>query len=152
MQIDLKFDYLDRVRKIAALYTKRKTSDLLDGDFHSLQHGRSLDFDDLREYRFGDDVNMIDWKSSSRAGKTLIRRYFAERRHKRPIFSASRGSTMPCPAVTGRDRGSPLSCRVRDIWRNCSTATKRPWRAASRRRVSAKHSLRRPHPLCAIWS
>ena len=74
MSIDLNYDYLDRVRRIAALYTKRKTSDLLDGDFSSMQHGRSLDFDDLREYRYGDDINYIDWKSSSRVGKPLVRR------------------------------------------------------------------------------
>ena len=56
MSIDLNYDYLDRVRRVAALYTKRKTSDLLDGDYSSMQHGRSLDFDDLREYRYGDDI------------------------------------------------------------------------------------------------
>ena len=103
MQIDLKFDYLDRVRKIAALYTKRKTSDLLDGDFHSLQHGRSLDFDDLREYRFGDDVNLIDWKSSSRAGKTLIRRYFAERRHN-VLFVGDTGLKMTGDTPAGESK------------------------------------------------
>ena len=80
VNVNINFDYLDRVRKIATLYTKRKTSDLFDGDYHSRQHGRSLDFDDLREYHFGDDVSMIDWKSSSRVGRTLIRRYFADRR------------------------------------------------------------------------
>lgn len=80
INVNINFDYLDRVRRIATLYTKRKTSDLFDGDYHSRQHGRSLDFDDLREYHFGDDVSMIDWKSSSRVGRTLIRRYFADRR------------------------------------------------------------------------
>ena len=49
MSLDLNYDYLDRVRRAAALYTKRKTSDLLEGDYSSMQHGRSLDFDDLRE-------------------------------------------------------------------------------------------------------
>ena len=81
MSIDLNYDYLDRVRRVASLYTKRKTSDLLDGDYSSMQHGRSLDFDDLREYRYGDDINYIDWKSSSRVGKPLVRRYFADRKH-----------------------------------------------------------------------
>lgn len=86
-------DYLDRVRRIAALYTKRKTSDLMEGNFSSLQHGRSLDFDDLREYRVGDDVSDIDWKASSKAGKTLVRRYFAERKHN-VVFACDTGSKM----------------------------------------------------------
>ncbi len=74
-------DYLDRVRRLAALYTSWKSSDLMDGNFASMQHGRSMDFDDLREYRYGDEISDIDWKSSSRTGRTLVRRYFAERKH-----------------------------------------------------------------------
>ena len=57
MSIHLNYDYLDRVRRAAELYTKRKTSDLLDGDFQSRMHGRRLDVDDLRDYHYGDDVN-----------------------------------------------------------------------------------------------
>ena len=93
MSIHLNYDYLDRVRRAAELYTKRKTSDLLDGDFQSRMHGRSLDFDDLREYHYGDDVNYIDWKSSSRAGRTLVRRYFADRKHN-VLFIGDTGKKM----------------------------------------------------------
>ncbi len=103
MSIDINFDYLDRVRKIATLYTKRKTSDLLDGDYHSLQHGRSLDFDDLREYHYGDDVSTIDWKSSSRVGKTLIRRYFADRRHN-VLFIGDTGTKMTGDTPAGESK------------------------------------------------
>lgn len=78
--MNLDYDYLDRVRRMVNFYTKRKTSGLLDGSFSSLQHGRSLDFDDLREYRYGDEVADIDWKASSRTGKTLVRRFFADRK------------------------------------------------------------------------
>lgn len=79
MRID--YDYLDRIRRLVEICSKRKTSDILDGDYRSNAHGRSLDFDDLAEYHFGDDVKDIDWKSSSRTGQTLIRRYFADRKH-----------------------------------------------------------------------
>ena len=103
MSIDLNYDYLDRVRRVAALYTKRKTSDLLDGDYRSMQHGRSLDFDDLREYRYGDDVNYIDWKSSSRVGKTLIRRYFADRKHD-VLFIGDTGKKMTGDTPAGESK------------------------------------------------
>ena len=103
MSIDLNYDYLDRVRRIAALYTKRKTSDLLDGDFSSMQHGRSLDFDDLREYRYGDDINYIDWKSSSRVGKPLVRRYFADRKHD-VLFIGDTGKKMTGDTPTGESK------------------------------------------------
>ena len=103
MSIDINYDYLDRVRRVAALYTKRKTSDLLDGDYRSMQHGRSLDFDDLREYRYGDDVNYIDWKSSSRVGKTLIRRYFADRKHD-VLFIGDTGKKMTGDTPAGESK------------------------------------------------
>ena len=103
MSIDLNYDYLDRVRRIAALYTKRKTSDLLDRDFSSMQHGRSLDFDDLREYRYGDDINYIDWKSSSRVGKPLVRRYFADRKHD-VLFIGDTGKKMTGDTPAGESK------------------------------------------------
>ena len=103
MSLDLNYDYLDRVRRVAALYTKRKTSDLLEGDYSSMQHGRSLDFDDLREYRYGDDVNYIDWKSSSRVGKTLIRRYFADRKHD-VLFIGDTGKKMTGDTPAGESK------------------------------------------------
>lgn len=77
----MNYDYLAKIRGMVQLYTQRKTFNVLEGGFRSLIRGRSLEFDDLKEYTFGDDVHDIDWKSSSRTGKTLIRRYLAERRH-----------------------------------------------------------------------
>ena len=68
-----------------------------------MQHGRSLDFDDLREYRHGDDINYIDWKSSSRAGKTLVRRYFADRKHN-VIFVGDTGTKMTGDTPAGESK------------------------------------------------
>lgn len=77
----LDYEYLSRIRRAVALYTNRKTSNILDGDFHSIHRGRSMEFDDLKLYSFGDDVHDIDWKSSSRMGDILVRRYMTDRRH-----------------------------------------------------------------------
>lgn len=79
MQLD--YEYLSRIRRAVSLYTNRKTSNILDGDFHSIHRGRSMEFDDLKEYTFGDDVHDIDWKSSCRMGDILVRRYMTDRRH-----------------------------------------------------------------------
>ena len=75
------YEYLSRIRRAVALYTHRKTSNILDGDFRSIHRGRSMEFDDLKEYTYGDDVHDIDWKSSSRMGDILVRRYMTDRRH-----------------------------------------------------------------------
>ena len=91
MKID--YEYLSRIRRAVALYTKRKTSNILDGDFHSVHRGRSMEFDDLKEYTYGDDVHDIDWKSSSRMDSILVRRYMTERRHN-VMFVCDRGEKM----------------------------------------------------------
>ena len=64
------YNYLAKIRAQVNLYTRRKSSNILEGDFRSVFRGRSLEFDDLKEYDFGDNVHDIDWKSSSRTGKT----------------------------------------------------------------------------------
>ena len=101
--MNINYDYLERVRRLAKLFTMRKTSDLLEGDYSSRAHGRSLDFDDLREYRYGDEISDIDWKSSSRTGKLLVRRYFAERRHN-AVFVCDCGSKMSGDTPAGENK------------------------------------------------
>ncbi len=75
------YDYLARIKASIMLYTHKKTSNVLDGEFSSIYRGRSFDFDDLREYVYGDSVRDIDWKSSSKTGRVLIRRFIADKKH-----------------------------------------------------------------------
>ena len=75
------FDYLAKIKSQISIYTRKKTSNILDGEFGSIYRGRSFDFDDLREYVYGDSVRDIDWKSSSKTGRVLIRRFIAEKKH-----------------------------------------------------------------------
>ncbi|MBR5336972.1 MAG: DUF58 domain-containing protein [Lachnospiraceae bacterium] len=75
------YDYLSKIKKAVSLYTRRKTSNILEGEFRSIYKSRSMDFEDLKEYTPGDEVHDIDWKSSSRMGTTLVRRYMTDRRH-----------------------------------------------------------------------
>ncbi len=91
MKID--YEYLSKIRRAVTLYTKRKTTNILDGDFHSIHKGRSMEFDDLKEYTYGDDVHDIDWKSSSRMGTILVRRYMTYRRHN-VMFICDKGNKL----------------------------------------------------------
>lgn len=106
MKID--YEYLSRIRRSVALYTKRKTSNILDGDFHSVHRGRSMEFDDLKEYAYGDDVHDIDWKSSSRMGTILVRRYMTDRRHN-VMFICDRGSKMLGDTTKGVNKAALLA-------------------------------------------
>lgn len=72
--------HLTRVRSRLRVHAHRKVRGLLDGEYSSLQPGRSTEFNDLREYVRGDDVKDLDWKASARARTLLVRRYTAIRK------------------------------------------------------------------------
>lgn len=70
-----------KVKAKLKIYSHEKTRGLLEGEYGSVFKGRSMDFEDLREYTLGDDIKDIDWKATARSGTTLIRRYVAIRKH-----------------------------------------------------------------------
>lgn len=72
---------LAKVQARLTLLARKPSADALEGEHGSIHRGRSMDFDDLREYTLGDDVKDIDWKATARAGRPLIKRYVATRRH-----------------------------------------------------------------------
>lgn len=97
------YDYLTRIRSLISLNATKLTSNVLEGTFRSTHRSRSLDFDDLREYAWGDNVKDIDWRSSARTGKTLVRRYVAERRHN-ILIVADCGAKMDASSSFGEDK------------------------------------------------
>ena len=60
------------------LATKRKMNSFFVGDYRTRQKGYGIDFDQLREYCLGDDTRFIDWKSSARSNKMLVKQYIHE--------------------------------------------------------------------------
>ena len=77
----MKLKYITKVKANLAIYTKKKTSNILEGAYHSIYKGKSMNFEDLREYVIGDNVKDIDWKASARSNKILIKQYIAEKKH-----------------------------------------------------------------------
>lgn len=69
---------LERIRARLDLPTVRRATGLLEGRHRSVHAGHGIDFDDQVEYRPGDDIGDIDWKSSARAGQPIIRRFVRE--------------------------------------------------------------------------
>jgi uncharacterized protein (DUF58 family) len=57
----------------------RRLDGLLQGDYRSLFHGNGVDFADLREYQYGDDVRYIDWNVTARMETPYIREYVEDR-------------------------------------------------------------------------
>ena len=74
-------NYITKVKANLSIYTNKKTSNILEGDYNSIYKGKSMNFEDLREYVIGDDVKFIDWKASARSNKILVKQYIAEKKH-----------------------------------------------------------------------
>lgn len=69
------------LKRYRTIHSKRSSGQILDGSYKSVFKGRSMNFDELREYVQGDDVKDIDWKASARSQKVLVRQYIAEKKH-----------------------------------------------------------------------
>lgn len=97
---------ITRFHTQVSLALRRPVGGLFEGGHQSVHVGRSLDFNDLREYVRGDDPSDIDWKASARRGELLVKRHVAERR-----------ATLLLTVATGRDMAGMASPREvkRDI-------------------------------------
>lgn len=74
-------NHITKIKANITIYASKKTANILDGTYKSIYKGKSLNFEDLRTYVFGDNVKDIDWKASARSGNVLIRQYVAEKKH-----------------------------------------------------------------------
>lgn len=72
--------------KHITLFTKRLMRLNLLGHSRSLVKGSGLEFDQLRDYQIGDDVRAIDWNSSARMNKLLVKQ-FNDERHRTLIIA-----------------------------------------------------------------
>ncbi|MEZ5189933.1 MAG: DUF58 domain-containing protein [Schumannella sp.] len=91
---------LPRVKSRLFIHANRRTTNLLEGEYAAISAGRSLDFDDLREYLPGDDVDDIDWKATARTGSPLVKRYKQTRRHD-VVLAIDTGRGMAAAAEGG---------------------------------------------------
>ena len=71
---------LTRVKSTLFVHARRRSRSLLEGEYASIFHARSLDYDDLRAYVPGDEVRDIDWKATARHQAPLVKRYVATRK------------------------------------------------------------------------
>jgi len=86
------FVYTNLERLVALKYDIRGFSYLpkqpvqsrLTGKHRSRLRGRGLDFEEVRNYAFGDDIRSIDWKVTARTKKPHTKVYTEER--ERPVF------------------------------------------------------------------
>lgn len=84
---------ITQVKSKLFIRSSQKSAHALDGAYASLLHGRSLDFEDLRAYEYGDQVRDIDWRATARVGSPLVKRHRANRKHT-VLFIVDTGLSM----------------------------------------------------------
>ena len=67
-----------------SLSSRQPVTSLLSGRHASRLRGRGLTFEELRDYRPGDDIRSMDWKATARLRKPHVRVYSEER--ERPVL------------------------------------------------------------------
>lgn len=71
-------EILKKVRKIE-IRTKGMVNSLFGGEYQSAFKGRGMEFSEVREYHFGDDIRQIDWNVTARTGDAFIKVFEEER-------------------------------------------------------------------------
>ena len=68
----------NKIKKIT-IHTKRIMHSPLAGDYLSAFKGSGLEFHQIRDYYHGDDIRAIDWNSSAKMNKIMIKQFVEER-------------------------------------------------------------------------
>src|SRR3990167_10572365 len=71
-------ELLKQVRQIE-IKTKGLVNQVFSGEYHSVFKGRGMEFSEVREYQFGDDIRNIDWNVTARFSHPFIKIFEEER-------------------------------------------------------------------------
>jgi uncharacterized protein (DUF58 family) len=90
---------------------------LLSGRYASRMRGRGLNFEEIRDYRSGDDIRSIDWKVTARLLKPHVRVFNEERDRPGLLVVDQRlsmffGSRLAMKSVTAAEAGAIAAWRI----------------------------------------
>lgn len=71
-------EILRKVRRIE-ITTRGLVNEVFGGEYHSVFKGRGMNFAEVREYQYGDDIRSIDWNVSARTGHPFVKVFEEER-------------------------------------------------------------------------
>lgn len=71
-------EIIKKVRELE-IKSKKLTTDLFTGEYHSAFKGKGMSFKEVREYAAGDDIRFIDWNVSARFGHPFSKMFEEER-------------------------------------------------------------------------
>ena len=71
-------EVLKKIRKLE-IRTKGLVNNIFGGEYQSAFKGQGMEFSEVREYTFGDDIRQIDWNVTARNGTPYIKIFEEER-------------------------------------------------------------------------
>jgi uncharacterized protein (DUF58 family) len=71
-------EILKQVRRIE-ISTRGLVNEVFSGEYHSVFKGRGMNFAEVREYQYGDDIRSIDWNVTARTGAPFVKIFEEER-------------------------------------------------------------------------
>ena len=71
-------EILKRVKRLE-ITTRGMVNDVFSGEYHSVFKGRGMEFSEVREYQFGDDIRSIDWNVTARMRHPFVKVFEEER-------------------------------------------------------------------------
>ncbi len=71
-------EVLKKVRHIE-IRTRSIVESLFCGEYHSVFKGQGMEFAEVREYQYGDDIRQIDWNVTARMNAPYVKKYREER-------------------------------------------------------------------------
>ncbi len=75
------------------LHTHQRVATPLSGLYASTFRGQGMDFDEVREYRYGDEIRNIDWRVTARMRKPYLKVY-REERERQVLLCVDTGARM----------------------------------------------------------
>ena len=70
---------LQKIIRRVEIRSKRMASEQFSGEYHSSFKGKGIEFSNVREYQYGDDVRAIDWNTSARKYELYVKLFTEER-------------------------------------------------------------------------
>ncbi len=71
-------EILKKVRRVE-ITTRGLVNEVFSGEYHSVFKGRGMNFAEVREYQYGDDIRSIDWNVTARTGHPFVKVFEEER-------------------------------------------------------------------------
>ena len=71
-------EILKKVRRVE-ISTRGLVNEVFSGEYHSVFKGRGMNFAEVREYQYGDEIRSIDWNVTARTGHPFVKVFEEER-------------------------------------------------------------------------